>query len=64
MKNENSNYIIRYSLISVMAISIFSLLIVYNNQYNAEAHMAKALPIAILAGLSTLAVAIYERNKK
>ncbi|WP_155982677.1 hypothetical protein [Paucisalibacillus sp. EB02] len=54
--------IIRYLLISIMALSILALIIVYNNQYIAEAHMARALPLAILVGLSSIAVAIYEKK--
>lgn len=54
--------IIRYLLISIMALSIFALIIVYNNQYIAEAQMARALPLAILAGLASIAVAIYEKK--
>jgi hypothetical protein len=60
MKNKNN--IIRYLLISILALTILSLLIVYKNQYIPEFHMAKALPLAILAGLSTIAVAIHEKR--
>ncbi|GGA90720.1 hypothetical protein [Ornithinibacillus halotolerans] len=55
--------IIRFLLISIMALSILALLIVYFQSYIPEFHMAKALPLAIVAGLSTIAVAIYEKKK-
>ena len=51
--------IIRYLLISIMALSILALIFVYNSHYIAEVTMARALPLAILAGLSSIAVAIY-----
>jgi len=54
--------IIRYLLISIMALPILALLIVYKSQYIAEVQMARALPLAILAGLSSIAVAIYEKK--
>jgi hypothetical protein len=62
MKSQNLNYLIKYLFISVLAVSILSLLIVYKNQYIAELHMAKALPLAVLAGLSAIAIAIYEKK--
>ena len=62
MRNHILNNIIRYLLLSILALSSLSLLIVFNSNYIAEALMARSLPLAIVVSFTSIAVAIYEKR--
>ena len=52
----------RWFLVAILVISAFSLVVVYRFNYIAEVHLAHALPLAIVTGLSAIALAIYSRG--
>ncbi|ASJ52190.1 hypothetical protein [Brevibacillus formosus] len=54
---------VRWLLAAILLISSISLSVVYLlHDYVAEVHAASAIPLAIVVGLSAIAVAIYERK--
>jgi len=54
---------VKWLIVSVFLISVISLIGVYMNNYIAEAHIARALPLSIIIGLTSIAIAIFEKNK-
>ncbi|GEM_PF-2860159 len=59
----NEGQIIKWLLVVILVLSAVSLFsITWFKSYISEVHMAMALPVSILAGLSAVAVAIIERK--
>ncbi|CAM5781028.1 hypothetical protein EDM54_04440 [Brevibacillus borstelensis] len=58
------NQLIRWLLLCILVVSCLSLLVVYQfHDYIGEVHSARALPLAVVIGLTSIAVAIYEKQK-
>lgn len=55
--------IVNWLLVGILIVSSISLIIVYQQDYIAESHGPRAIPLAIVAGLSAIAVAISQKNK-
>ncbi|MBU9714918.1 hypothetical protein [Evansella tamaricis] len=64
MKNTLFYWIRYLLLVSILVISSISLIIVYSQGYLAEIQMARALPLALVLGLSAIALAIFEISVK
>ncbi len=61
MNNKMQFNWVRWLLISILVSSIICLIIVYLKGYIPEFHSAMSMPFAIIVGLTTIAVAIYEK---
>lgn len=67
MKNiKRSNQdIFNYFLIIIFIVSIISFINIYLQDYIPEVHMAKALPLSIIIGLTGIAITInINKNKE
>ena len=53
---------IKWLLVVILVVSACSLLKVYTVGYVAEAHLAYALPLAVVTGLSAIALAIHSKR--
>lgn len=59
----NDRQFIKLLLVIILVLSAVSLFsMTWFKSYISEVHMAKALPVSILAGLSAVAVAMIERK--
>ncbi len=62
MNNKMQFNWVRWLLIGILVSSIMCLIIVYLKGYIPEFHSVKSMPLAIIVGLTTIAVAIYEKK--
>lgn len=56
--NINLTKAAKWILIALVVLTTLSLFHVYNSSYEAQTHLARALPIAIVCGLSAIALAL------
>ena len=63
LKMVELNLVLKLMIVGVFITSSVSLFYLYFfRNYIAEVHIAKALPISIVVGLSSIAIAIYDKN--
>lgn len=55
--------ILKWLIISVFLFSSISFIKVYSIDYVYEARLGHGLPLAIVVGLTSIAIAIYEKSK-